>query len=258
MNRLTSIVCAAMVLMYSPADAQSPPQVSIAATDPAEPIVLAANEPLYIRIAYSSDVPLRFQARGWVSGSEQPATMNPAPSYPSGEGEAIAWIAFRDRMRIDEIRVEVFDQGWNEQDSIRFPIDASWTGARAARRTPAPWATLLNDRQQAMVRSAAQNASGDTGGWIEEAFILLLSLATLSIPAYWILQVHVWRRYRDEWRKRALRPLWVTGPLLAYTLFALAAGSNLWPLMMIFITPFAFIYLVSVMIAKRRMESSPT
>jgi hypothetical protein len=40
-------------------------------------------------------------------------------------------------------------------------------------------------------------------------------------------------------------------PLLLYTLAALAAGSNLWPLMLIFLTPLAFLYLLAVIILKQ-------
>lgn len=36
--------------------------------------------------------------------------------------------------------------------------------------------------------------------------------------------------------------------MTAYTLFALAAGSNLWPLIMQFTLPLAFVYLVALVI----------
>ena len=35
-------------------------------------------------------------------------------------------------------------------------------------------------------------------------------------------------------------------PLLAHTVFAFVSGSNLWPLMLIFVSPAAFIYLAIV------------
>jgi len=48
-------------------------------------------------------------------------------------------------------------------------------------------------------------------------------------------------------RIAAALPLIGTVPLLLYTLAALAMGSNLWPLMAIFLTPFALFYLVAVL-----------
>ncbi|MDZ7669842.1 MAG: hypothetical protein U5Q16_10610 [Gammaproteobacteria bacterium] len=39
-------------------------------------------------------------------------------------------------------------------------------------------------------------------------------------------------------------------PLTGYTIFALLAGSNLWPLMLLFLTPLAFLYLAGVGLAR--------
>lgn len=44
-------------------------------------------------------------------------------------------------------------------------------------------------------------------------------------------------------------------PLLAYTVFALIAGSNLWPLLLIFVSPFVLVYLIGLAIVKSRTEN---
>jgi hypothetical protein len=47
-----------------------------------------------------------------------------------------------------------------------------------------------------------------------------------------------------------MAPLVLMVPLAAYTLFAVFAGSNLWPLMLLFLTPLAFSYLAGVTLLK--------
>ncbi|NHA15098.1 hypothetical protein [Thioalkalivibrio sp. XN279] len=80
---------------------------------------------------------------------------------------------------------------------------------------------------------------------------LLIMLMGWSVPGYFALQLILWRRWDGGWRRLALVPLWGTVPVTAYTLFALAAGSNLWPLIMLFTLPLAFVYLLALVILKR-------
>ena len=216
--------------------------------DPASEATLAAREPLYLRIAYDSDIALRFQAAGFVDGLEARDTeaMNIAPAYPPGRGEAVVWVSYDAATRIDEIRVTVFDASWKKLDTLTYPIDTHWTGVMPkAWRHPAEWASRLSTAQQSMRdQSSPASAAGDSG------LGLLVMLAGWSIPGYFILQIYLFLRSRGRWRTAVALPLLGTVPLIAYTLYALMAGSNLWPLMMLFIMPFAFVYLVAVWVAK--------
>jgi hypothetical protein len=65
-----------------------------------------------------------------------------------------------------------------------------------------------------------------------------------GIPGYFALQIILAKHYRGAWRIAALAPLVFTVPLLAYTAFAFAQQSNLWPPMLLFYAPFAAIYLL--------------
>lgn len=71
-------------------------------------------------------------------------------------------------------------------------------------------------------------------------------LAMIALPGYWVLQILLAKSYDGGWRLAVLMPLIVMVPLLAYTVFAFVSGSNLWPLMLIFVSPAAFIYLAIV------------
>jgi hypothetical protein len=102
--------------------------------------------------------------------------------------------------------------------------------------------------------SAAQQSMRDPGstgsGASDRGLDLLIMLAGWSIPGYFILQIYLFLRSRGRWRAASALPLLGTVPLIAYTLYALMAGSNLWPLMLLFLMPFAFVYLVAVWLAK--------
>jgi hypothetical protein len=68
----------------------------------------------------------------------------------------------------------------------------------------------------------------------------------LSIPAYFVLQVFLGRRWSGVWRIAALVPLIVMLPVLIHALLAYLAQSNLWPILLILSSPFAFAYLIAL------------
>ena len=84
---------------------------------------------------------------------------------------------------------------------------------------------------------AAAPGDDDRGLWI-------ISLGFGAMLGYLLLQPLVAFRWSGRWRLAGLAPLVLTLPLAAYTLTALAAGSNLWPLAALFLTPVAFVYLL--------------
>ncbi len=257
MNKLRHLSCFTLMTFLSfPVFAQANISVRIVETYPPSEIILYAREPLYVRIAYQSDIPLRFQAAGYFVGVEiqKSAAMNPAPSYPPGSGEAIGWISYGDQTMIDEIRLNVFDDKWKKLDTLSATINMKWNGVMPQTwREPAAWVNELNTIQQNMT-SQGLASSGQESSW----WGVLLMLMGWSIPGYFILQIYMFLKYRDGWRTAALLPLWVMVPLVGYTLFALISGSNLWPLMMLFLTPFAFIYLFGVWLAKNFWKHADT
>jgi hypothetical protein len=74
---------------------------------------------------------------------------------------------------------------------------------------------------------------------------LALSLVfPLGMLGYFVLQPLMVRRLRGGWRVAAYVPLVPFVPLLLHALYALAAGSNLWPLLVILYLPVATTYLL--------------
>jgi hypothetical protein len=81
------------------------------------------------------------------------------------------------------------------------------------------------------------------GGILEEAWLVL-------VPAYFFLQYFTVSRYRGGWRIAALVPLVVMVPIVGQAILAFLAGSNLWPLLLILVSPIAFLYLVAVAVIR--------
>jgi len=79
---------------------------------------------------------------------------------------------------------------------------------------------------------------------------LIGELLMLAAPLYFFLQVLMARRYRGRWLILSLVPLLVMVPLAIHAGLAFAAGSNLWPLLLILASPLACIYLVGLAVVK--------
>jgi hypothetical protein len=251
--RSISCCCALACLLLgavipAPAAGQT---VELLANDPPDGSLLNVGEALYVRLGYTGDELLRFRVRGYLGGVERSegTRTNPAPTYPAGAGEALAWIEYTAPISLDELRIEVYDAQWAPRAQLVLPFDVGWrASARISPRDRAAWVAPMSAAQQQMTSAALTSAhSGDD----DDGWLLLFMLAGWSIPAYFVLQVVLYRRWRDGWRKAALLPLWATVPIVAYTLFALFMGSNLWPLVMLFTVPLAFAYLVLLVLAKR-------
>ena len=223
-------------------------------SDPLRGGELRIDAALSIRLRYSADTPLRFQARGYRDGVEvsRGARLNPAPPYPAGAGEAIEWIAYAGPMFIDEVRVVVSDAAWRELSRLRVPVDMTWlAGVPAARERPA-WIGQLNADQQRMTSAALQAAADDTG----PIWSVLPFLMVSSVPGYVWLQARSWRRWTGAWRTASQLAFALMAMVLAYTLVALVKGSNLWPLLLMFSMPVAFGYLAALAVARRLFARS--
>jgi len=71
-------------------------------------------------------------------------------------------------------------------------------------------------------------------------------LVMASVPLYFILQWWFAYTWVGGWRIASLVPLVVIGPAVAFSVFALAHGSNLWPLTVILLAPLCLVYLLIV------------
>jgi hypothetical protein len=232
------------------------PVVKVTASSPESPATLAPQQALYVRVEYQSDQPLRFQATGYLHGiKHERLMMNASPVYPSGHGEALAWLAADPGVQLDGVRVLVYDPNWKLLTSVPYAVGAAWhAGVKAG--NPAAWAKTLSDAQQQMVaQSLKQSSQGGTGFW--GTFVgLLTPLVFLSVPAYPILQFYAFFRLRGPRRLLSALPLSFMLPTYAFCLYALSLGSNLWPLYAIFLSPLAILIVWGMLWYNRRNPST--
>lgn len=229
-----------LVLLADGVLAQS--RLSVLATDPAGGS-LPLGVGLHVKAGYQSEQPVRVQARGLLGGQPVAGMSNAAPLWPAGEGEVLAWIAYRQDTRIDAVEVGLYDADWRPLARRQVPIRADWS-AGAPALSVAPWVQTLAQQQSALVaRQAAAAESADGLDWLGP-------LIALSPMLYLLLQIVLPLRWQGGWRTLALLPLALMGPALLFSLFALVAGSNLWPIWMVLLAPLLALYLALLMVAR--------
>ncbi|MGH8166873.1 MAG: hypothetical protein ACREQ1_06510, partial [Woeseiaceae bacterium] len=133
---LSLALTVALLLAAGPAIPQSPPNVTVElrAIDPAGASIVPLNTPIYGRIAYTTDAPVRLELTGYRNGQPVPGTTSGSPHYAPGSGETLAWFSFHESRSIDEIRAEATStDGWGKvfaDASIRRTIE--WRAGAAA------------------------------------------------------------------------------------------------------------------------------
>jgi hypothetical protein len=215
-------------------------------SDPSFSATLGAGSPLYIKIAYRSERPVRFRAEGYRGDQkvEDGAMYNPAPIYAAGSGEALVWIAYRKPTALDAILVTAVDDNWKRLSTVSVPVKTTWSAepARGAPRTS--WATRMSAAQQeAAVTPSKNDVSSPQFDFLGLAILL-------CVPGYFVLQAALPLRLRGGWRKAALVPLVGAIPALLHAMTALAAGSNIWPVVFILFSLLACLYLSGLLALK--------
>jgi hypothetical protein len=235
-----------LALLPLPAAAATP-EVRVTGSHPGLTGELPRNGALYVRLSYRTDVPLRMQAKGFFKGVEvrDEVRWNPSPAYPAGAAEAMVWIAYAASTRLDELRIEVSDERWEPLVVAKLPVSVSWSAASGATKRAPEWVSRLNGAQQ---NSAGANMT--VNGGVDILGMLIAGFVVLAVPGYFVLQIALGLLYSGRWRLAALAPLLVMVPATAHAAVALAAQSNLWPIVVILTAPFAFLYLAGLLIAR--------
>ena len=252
---LRAVSALALILALAASAAAAIPAVQAQAVTPEPSDRLAPQQALYVRVGYESPQPLRFQSGGYYRGQRHEQLMlNASPLYPAGRGEALVWLSGDAGARIDEIRVRVFDGAWNQLHEISVPVRAEWHAGLSPAAT-ASWAPALVAAQEHLPPPAPQPLSLLESVW-SGLTVILAPLCFLSVPAYPLAQGFAALRLRGPARLLSLLPLTFMLPVYAYCLYALAQGSNLWPLAAIFASPLALALTLAVFLVARRRKTA--
>ncbi len=238
-----------LLLSASPA-AAAEVRLQVLETDPPSPATLGHWEPFHLRIGYDSDRTIRVRGDAFLQDKRVTSISSGSPRYEPGTGEAYVWLAFTEAARVDKVVVTA------EDDVTRKPlaqtevvVELTWTGIKQpeAPRARASWVERLRAENER--RSKAESAAymNRPVPWWEG---VLFFVAIWAGPVYLVLQVVLLRRYRGAWRLAVAVPAVPMTGVLIYTVYAYQAGSNLFPLVLIFTSPVALLYLLGLMVAR--------
>jgi hypothetical protein len=207
--------------------------------------VLARGKPLYMEVVYDADQPIRLQARATQGGQslDRGQAMNASVAHPAGHGRALVWVSYSQAAQPDQIVITAYTADWKPLSVLSLPAPVWLDEAARVWEDPPAWVQALIDEEKE-IRDATP-APRETA-W--DAFLGMLLM--LAVPGYFVLQLVAMGTLKGGWRLAALVPVVPMVPLVGWALMALAAGSNLWPLMVILAAPFCFFYLVGLYVAR--------
>lgn len=225
-------------------------RVQVLETDPPSPATLGHWEPFHLRIGYEADRTIRVRGDAFFQDKRVTSISSGSPRYEPGTGEAYVWLAHTEAAQVDKVVVTAEDDVTrNPLAQTELAVDLAWTGIKQpeAPRARAGWVERLRAENER--RSKAESAAymNRPVPWWEG----VLSFAAIwAGPVYLVLQVVLLRRYRGGWRLAAAVPALPMTGVLIYTVYAYQAGSNLFPLVLIFTSPFALLYLLGLMVVR--------
>jgi len=253
---ITRLMVLAVLPLLAIATGHVAAQVSldIERSDPNLTSMLATDRPLYVAVRYRSDVPIRLRAEPYRRNErvEDGLMSNPTVLYPAGSGTGLAWVAFRSQARVDRIDIVAYDDEWNRVGTRSFDASLKWSKDILGRPAAPSWVSRLRANEEELAQRYVPRGSG--GLWDRIASALTL-FTFAALPLYLVLQPLAFSRLAGNWRRAALAPLLLTGPAAAFAGFAYLYGSNLWPLVVILVAPFAVVYLAGLFAARRYVSS---
>jgi hypothetical protein len=233
---------------------QAQNSVRVAETWPVSPATLAKSEPFNLRVHY--DAPnrvIRVRAEAFFQGNRVPGVNSGSPEMGPGSGEALFWFAYDSATRVDRIVVHLDGPRGDTLATTTLDVNATWTGAPDPHAPKPEWVTTLEREQNARISEELKAFQEGPMMWFGAA---LIAIMPMTVIAFLLLQTIALWKWRGTWRIAALASAIPMAIVLIYTIVAAAAGSNLFPLVLLFSSPPALIYLL-VMFAVKRLWSRP-
>ena len=250
------VAALALGLWLLPALSSAEVRVQVRGTDPATPAVLGKWEQFYVRVGYETDRPTYVRGTAFLGGKPVTSMTSGSMRHEAGAGEAFFWFAYTDPAHVDRIVMTAHDAKTNQAIAqTAISVDLTWTGAPVGTARPRPeWVVRMQAEQDRRVKEQSLAYMNRPVPWWES---VLFFAVIWSVPGYFVVQAIALWRWRGGWRIAAAIPVLPMAAILLYTIVAFRAGSNLFPLVLIFTSPPALIYLVILTILRRRRRSAP-
>ncbi|MEO8678229.1 MAG: hypothetical protein ABI665_04235 [Vicinamibacterales bacterium] len=245
--RRALILFASCLALSGAAQAQN--TVRVLETWPASPATLARSESFNLRIHYEApDRVVRVRAEAFFQGQRVPGINSGSPEMPPGSGEALFWFAYDSATRVDRIVVRLDGPRGDVLGSAELPVDLTWTGAPDPQAPKPGWVTTLEREQNERISDELKQFQEGPLMWFGTA---LIAIMPMTVIAFVLLQGFALWKWRGKWRIAALASAIPMALVVAYTVYAAAAGSNLFPLVLLFASPPALVYLLVLFAIKR-------
>jgi hypothetical protein len=232
--------------------------VEVLDTEPANrAVTLGPGQPFYMRIAYSTDTPVRIWARPYFEGRVVNAGSNPSRVH-EGEGETLGWFFFLGErgQQVDEIRISAGDgskTGTHELERLPVRIAAGTTSV-PMRAEPA-WLARLKAEEQRLQRADYERRMSEPLGAGDHAVAAGFMLVVLALGfGSLVLPLRAMRRWEGGWRVAAAVPvLWVGFVALRIVVGTASDPSshNLWPFEILYAGVVSLALTVTLMAARR-------
>lgn len=233
-----------------PAFACADTRVEVLETDPGPPATLGNWEQFYVRVGYKTDQPMYVRGTAYFEGKPVPSMTSGSMRNEMGAGEAFFWFAYTTPARADLIVMTAHDDKTNKAlAQTAISVDLTWTGEPVGAARPRPeWVLRMQDEQDRRVKAATEAyMNRPVPLWQSALFFALV----WSVPGYVVMQVMALWRWSGGWRLAAALPAVPMAAVFGYTTIAYRAGSNLFPLVLIFTAPIALTYLVVLLVLRR-------
>ncbi|HEX7062275.1 MAG TPA: hypothetical protein VF200_09900 [Woeseiaceae bacterium] len=234
-QRIALILIAVTGMAGLPSRVHAETTARVLAMHPAgESVTLALNQTFYVRIAYTTDAPVRIWARPYYQGVEVRAGSNPSRVY-TGSGEALGWFFLMEPgQRVDEIRISVGDGSRSgTRVTATRPVHIASGNARATSAAEPEWVAALKKENERLQREerAKQASTPPSAGEMLFMSGFMLTVAALGIVGI-LAPVWALRRWRGGWRVAAAVP----AAMMTFVVLRIVLGTaldptshNLWP-----------------------------
>jgi hypothetical protein len=254
----------ALATLLTCTDAPAATTVEVLTTEPADrTVTLGSGQTFYLRIGYSTDMPVRIWARPFFEGREVNAGSNPSHVH-EGQGEALAWFFFLGEpgQQVDEIRISAGDGSTaGTEVLLHLPVRIT-AGTRALPSTPEPaWLTRLKAEEERLQREDYERRMSEPVSVGDGLFAMGFMLAVVAIGIGGIaLPVRAVRRWEGGWRLVAALPaLWI-----AFVVLRIVVGTaldptshNLWPFEILMASVASLVLIGLMALTKRWQRKDP-
>jgi hypothetical protein len=232
--------------------------VEVIDSEPADrTVTLDAGQTFYMRIAYSTDTPVRIWARPYFEGREVNAGSNPSRVH-EGEGETLGWFFFLGEpgQQVDEIRITVGDGSTaGTHELARLPVRITAGSESGPMRAEPAWLVQLKKEEQRLQRADYERRMSEPLGAGDQAIAAGFLLAVLAIGIGSIaLPLRAMRRWEGGWRVAAAVPvLWIGFVVLRIVVGTASdpTSHNLWPFELLYAGVGSLVLIGALTIARR-------